>query len=117
MNATFFGLAVVSALSPKLLGVDLLLMNSRRRNLMFGCFLLGGMGIALVVGLLDVLVLHADAIETQGSISAGLDLALGTILVAVGTLIATDRLHGRRTSGRTGHGQVPKEDGWAQRRS
>ena len=46
MNATFFGLAFLSALNPKLLGVDLLLMNNQRRILMFVCFLLGAMGVA-----------------------------------------------------------------------
>ena len=76
MNATFFVLAFLAALNPKLLGVDLLLMNNQRRILMFLCFLLGGMGVALTVGLLDVLVLHATAIKTQVSVSAGLDVAL-----------------------------------------
>ena len=33
---------------------------------MFACFLLGGMGLALAIGLLDVFVLHADAIVTRG---------------------------------------------------
>ena len=33
---------------------------------MFACFLLGAMGLAVTVGLLDVLVLHADAIMTFG---------------------------------------------------
>jgi hypothetical protein len=63
---------------------------------MFVCFLLGGMGMSLTVGLLDVLVLQADAISTQGSVSVGLDLVLGVPLVAVGVLVATGRLHGRR---------------------
>jgi hypothetical protein len=87
MNATFFGLAFLAALNPKLLGVDLLLMNSRRQVLMFVCFLLGCLGVALAVGLLDVLVLQADAIKTQGSVSAGLDLALGVPLLAIGALV------------------------------
>ena len=116
MNATFFGLALLSALNSKLLGVDLLLMNNRRRGVMFVCFLLGGMGFALAIGLLDVLVLHADAIATQGSISVGLDVALGVLLVAVGALVATDRVRGpHRASARAGHGQEPKKNGWAQR--
>jgi hypothetical protein len=36
--------------------------------------------VCLTVGLLDVFVLHADAIKTQGQASAGLDLALGVPL-------------------------------------
>jgi Sap, sulfolipid-1-addressing protein len=120
MNATFFGLAFLAALNPKLLGVDLLLMNMRRQILMFVCFLLGGMGVALAVGLLDVLVLQANAINTQVSVSAGLDVALGVPLLVIGALVATGRLHGRRRApAQAGHGQAPKKDPkkdeWAQR--
>jgi hypothetical protein len=118
MNATFFGLAFLAALNPKLLGVDLLLMNMRRRVLMFACFLLGGMGVALAIGLLDVLVLQANAIKTQVSVSAGLDVALGVPLLVIGALIATGRLHGRRRAPAQA-GQPPKKDPkkdeWAQR--
>ena len=44
---------------------------------MFACFLVGGMGLALPIGLLGVFVVHADAIQAQGSASTWLDLALG----------------------------------------
>ena len=88
MNAAFFGLAFVAALNPKLLAVDLLLIENQRPRSMFLCFLLGGMGMGLAVGLLDVLVLHADEIKTQGSASAGLDLALGVPLLILGILLA-----------------------------
>jgi Sap, sulfolipid-1-addressing protein len=116
MNAAFFGLAFLAALNPKLLGVDLLLIENARPRLMFMGFLLGGMGMSLAVGLLDVFVLQADAITTQGSVSAGLDLALGIPLVAVGVLVATGRLHGRRRApAPAGDAQPPKKDGWAQR--
>jgi hypothetical protein len=87
---------VLAALNPKLFAVDLLLMENARPRLMFVCFLLGGMGMSLTVGLLDVLVLQADAISTRGSVSVGLDLVLGVPVVAVGVLVATGRLHGRR---------------------
>lgn len=116
MNAAFFGLAFLAALNPKLLGVDLLMIENARPRLMFTGFLLGGMGMSLTVGLLDVFVLQADAISTQGSASAGLDLALGLPLVAVGVLVATGRLHGRRRApAKAGDAQPPKKDGWAQR--
>jgi hypothetical protein len=116
MNAEFFGLALLAALNPKLLGVDLLLIENARPRPMFVCFLLGGMGMSLTVGLLDVFVLQADAISTQGSASAGLDLVLGVPLVAVGVLVATGHLHGRqRAPAPAGGGQPPKKDGWAQR--
>ena len=93
MNAAFFGLACLAALNPKLLVVDLILAANKRPRLMFVCFLLGGMGLGLTVGLLDVLVLHIDAVKTQNHSSGGLDLALGIPLLAVGALLATDHLH------------------------
>src|SRR5262249_40982332 len=92
----FFGLAALAALNPKLLIVDLLLAGSQRPRAMFVCFLLGGMGLGLTVGLLDVLVLHADAIQAQNRASGGLDLALGIRWVAIGALLAADRLPRRR---------------------
>jgi Sap-like sulfolipid-1-addressing protein len=115
MNAAFFGLAFFAALNPKFLGVDLLLMQNARPRLMFLCFLLGGMGMALAIGLLDVFVLQADAVQTQGSVSAGLDLALGVPLLAIGVLVATGRLHGRRRAPVPAGDGGPSKDGWAQR--
>ena len=91
MNAEFFALAFLSALNPKLLALDLLLIENRRPLAMF-VLLLGGMTVALTVGLLDVLVFHADAIKAQGTVSAGVDLALGLLLLAAGALLATGRL-------------------------
>src|SRR5437016_14597488 len=98
MNAEFFALAFIAALNPKLLALDLLLIENRRPRAMFLSLLLGGMTVALTVGWLDVLVFHADAIESQGRVSAGVDLALGVLLLAGGCLLATGRLHGRRTA-------------------
>src|SRR5450755_1910296 len=90
---------------------------------MFLCLLLGGLTVALTIGLLDVLVLHADALKAQGTVSAGVDLAVGLLLLAVGGLLATGRLHGRRKApapaedGQPEKGDVQPEekDGWAQR--
>ena len=96
MNAEFFALAFASALNPKLLALDLLLIENRRPRAMFLCVLLGGMTVALTIGLLDVLTVHADAISHQGKASAGVDLAIGLLLLVVGMLLATGRLHGRR---------------------
>src|SRR6185436_8959266 len=89
MNAEFFALAFISALNPKLLALDLLLIENRRPRAMFLCLLLGGMTVALAIGLLDVLVFRADAIKAQGTVSAGVDLALGLLLLAAGALLAT----------------------------
>jgi hypothetical protein len=119
MNAEFFALAFRSALNPKLLALDLLLIENRRPRAMFLCLLLGGMTVALTIGLLDVLVFHADAIKAQGTVSAGVDLALGLVLLAAGGLVATGRLHGRRKApvpaGDGQPGKEEKKDGWAQR--
>ena len=119
MNAEFFALAFLSALNPKLLALDLLLIENRRPRAMFLCLLLGGMTVAATIGLLDVLVFHADAITHQASVSAGVDLALGLLLLAVGALLATGRLHGRRKApvpaGDGSPDNPEKKDGWAQR--
>ena len=119
MNAEFFALAFLSALNPKLLALDLLLVENRRPRAMFLCVLLGGMTVALTIGLLDVLAFHADAIKAQGTVSAGVDLALGLLLLIAGALLATGRLHGRRKApvpAGDGPPEKPeKKDSWAQR--
>ena len=118
MNAEFFALAFTAALNPKLLAIDLLLIENRRPRAMFLCLLLGGMAVALTIGLLDVLTIHADAITTQGKVSAGVNLAIGLLLLAAGGLLATGRLHGRRKAPPAGGGppgKPEKKDGWAKR--
>ena len=116
MSAELLALAVFAALNPKLLAIDLLLIENRRPRAMFLCLLLGGMTVALTIGLLDVLTVHADAIKSQGTVSAGVDLALGLLLLAVGGLLATGRLHGRRQAPvQAGNRQPRKRDGWARR--
>ena len=120
MNAEFFALAFFAALNPKLLAVDLLLVENRRPRAMFLCVLLGGLTVGLTVGLLDVLVFHADAINSQKTVSAGVDLALGLLLLAAGALVATRRLHGRRKAPVPAGDGLPEEqekkekkkDGW-----
>jgi hypothetical protein len=119
MNAEFFALAFFAALNPKLLAIDLLLIENRRPRAMFLCLLLGGMTTALTIGLLDVLTVHADNISSQGKVSAGVDLALGLLLLVLGALLATGRLHRRqRTPVPAGTGapeKAEKKDSWAQR--
>jgi hypothetical protein len=117
MKAAFFGLAVLAALNPKMLIIDLTLITNQRPRPMFLCFLLGGMGLGITVGLVDVFVLHLDAIKTQNHASGGLDLALGVPLLIAGALLATDRLHLRRRRAHPPPGQKPpsKLQGWAVR--
>jgi len=96
VNAEFFALAFTAALNPKLLALDLLLIENRRPRAMFLWVLLGGMTVAVTIGLLDVLTVHAIAISSPGKASAGVDLALGLLLLVAGGLLATGRLHGRQ---------------------
>jgi Sap-like sulfolipid-1-addressing protein len=121
MNAEFFVLAFTAALNPKLLAIDLLLIENRRPQAMFLCVLLGGFTVGMTVGLLDVLVFHLDAISSQKTVGAGVDLALGLVLLAAGALVAAGRLHGRRKQpvpaggGQPDTPQKEKKDGWAER--
>ena len=119
MNAEFFALAFLAALNPKLLALDLLLIENQRPRMMFLSVLLGGMTVALTIGLLDVLVFRADAIKHQASVSAGIDLALGLFLLTAGALLATGRLHGRRKvpvpAGAGPPDKPEKKDSWARR--
>ena len=117
MNAAFFGLAGLAALNPKLLVVDLILATNRRPRPMFLWFLLGGMGLGITVGLVDVFVLHLDAIKTQNHVSGGIDLALGVPLLIVGALLATNHLHIHRRRPHTPLKQKPpsKLQTWAGR--
>jgi Sap, sulfolipid-1-addressing protein len=121
MNAEFFVLAFTAALNPKLLAIDLLLLENRRPRTMFLCVLIGGLTVGITIGLLDVLAFHLDAIHSQKTVSAGVDLALGLLLLAAGGLVATGRLHARRKqpvpAGSDQPDKPPKEkakkDSWA----
>jgi hypothetical protein len=116
MNAAFFGLAALSALNPKLLIVDLILATNQRPRLMFMYFLLGGMGLGITVGLLDVFVVHLDAITRQNHASGGLDLALGVALAIVGALLATNHMHIHRQPQSPPRQKAPsKLESWAVR--
>ncbi len=81
--------------------------------------LLGGLTVGITIGLLDVLVFHLDAISSQKTVSAGVDLAVGLLLLAVGALVATGRLHARRkapvsaSDGQPGKPEKDKKDSWA----
>jgi hypothetical protein len=118
MNAEFFALAVVAALNPKLLALDLVVIENQRSRAMFLCLLFAGMTVALTIGLLDVLVAHADVITAQGKASAGVDLALGLVLLAGGGLLAsgrTHRLHRPATPAGTVRPDKPEKAGWTAR--
>jgi hypothetical protein len=111
MNAEFFALAFLAGLNPKLLALDLLLIENRRPRAMFLWLLVGGLTVGVTIGLLDVLVFHVDAINHQNSVSAGVDLALGLFLLTGGALVATGRLHGRRKAPVPATGGQPEKKG------
>ena len=122
MNAEFFALAFVAAVNPKLLALDLLLVENRRPRAMFLWLLIGGLTVGVTIGLLDVLVFHIDAINNQRSVGAGVDLALGLFLLVAGALVATGRVHGRRKPPVLAGDRQPDKpdkkagkDSWAQR--
>ena len=73
MNAGFFALAFTSALNPKLLALDLLIEN-RRPRAMFWCVLLGGMTVAVAIGLL---LLAVGALLATGRQQAPVPAATG----------------------------------------
>jgi Sap-like sulfolipid-1-addressing protein len=121
VNGEFFVLAFTAALNPKLLALDLLLIENRRPRAMFACILAGGLGVAIAIGLVDVLLVHADAVRSQGKVSAGVDLAVGLILLALGGLLLTGLLPRRPEAAVPAADREPakkkkeKGDGWAQR--
>ena len=73
------------------------------------------MTVALTIGLLDVLAFHADAIKAQGTVSAGIDLALGLFLLAAGALAARGRRKAPVPAGDQQPGTPEKKDSWAER--
>ena len=121
MTAEFFALAFSAALNPKLLALDLLLIENRRPRAMFVSILAGGMGLAVAIGLVDVLVVQASAVNHQKSVSAGVDLAIGVILLALGLLIIAGILPPHRKAHASARGsgapapKPEKGDNWAQR--
>lgn len=123
VNGEFFALAFAAALNPKLLAIDLLLIDNRRPRAMFASILAGGLSMAIAVGLVDVLVVQADTVNKQKSVSAGVDLALGLILLIIAVLLVTGLplLRRRRRAAtaaaptKTKTKAKAKGNGWAQR--
>jgi hypothetical protein len=116
MNGTFFALAFSTVLNPKLFAIDLILIANRRPRMMFACFLIGGIGLNVTIGLLDVLVFQADAVSSQGSVSAAVQLGLGLVLLAAAALIATGRPRRRqKASAPSGAAEPEQRESWADR--
>jgi hypothetical protein len=118
MTGMFFALAFIAAANPKLLALDLLLIDNRRPRAMFTSILAGGMAIAVTIGLIDVLAVHADTVKAQRKVSAGVDLGLGLLLLVFGSLVMTGllaRAWARRpqSANRTAGKQKESGDSWA----
>jgi hypothetical protein len=92
MNGMFFALAFIAAANPKLLALDLLLVENRRPRAMFASILAGGIATGVTIGLLDVLLGGSTTTNSQRDPSVGVDLALGLILLVIGGLIMTGLL-------------------------
>jgi Sap, sulfolipid-1-addressing protein len=120
VNAAFFALAFTAALNPKLLAIDLLLVENRRPRAMFVSILAGGIATGVTIGLIDVLIVHADRIKSLGKPSAAVDLVLGLILLGLGVLVLTGavtRLRATRQArrGRPKKAKIDSGDSWATR--
>ena len=118
VNAGFFALALASALNPKLLAIDVLLARNRRRRAMFLAVLLAGVGVAVTIGLVDVLVVRASStIAAQRRASSAVDLALGTLLLIIGAWVLIRKLRQRRASSPMAGTQPrrAKKNGWTER--
>ena len=120
MNGEFFVLAFTAALNPKLLALDLLLIENRRPRAMFACILAGGLGVAIAIGFVDVLFVHADAVKSQGKVSAGVRPGGRPDLACTGRHAADRRAARRRKAalaadGPPGKRKKEKGEGWAQR--
>lgn len=120
MTGMFFALAFIAAANPKLLALDLLLIDNRRPRAMFAWLLTGGIATAVTIGLIDVLAAHPDTVKHQRSISAGVDLGLGLLLLVFGGLVMTGllaRAWARRpqSAKRAARKQKEPGDSWAVR--
>jgi hypothetical protein len=99
MSAEFFALALIAAVNPSLLGVDLVLLMNRRPRAMLLCVLLGGLGIAITIGLIDVLLIRANFVKSESGLGPGAQVAIGVLLLCAGTLLMFGNPFTRRSSG------------------
>jgi Sap, sulfolipid-1-addressing protein len=96
VTAEFFVLALAAAVNPSLLAVDLGLVVNQRPRAMFVAVLLGGLAMAVAVGLVYVLVLRFSLGIDASGLGGGAHLALGIVLLALAWALFTRRLPRRR---------------------
>jgi hypothetical protein len=87
MTAEFFILALTAAVNPSLVGVDLAVLMNRRPRAMLLCVLLAGVGIAIAIGLIDVLLIRANFVKGESGLGPGARVAIGLLLIGAGLLL------------------------------
>jgi hypothetical protein len=121
VNAMFFALAFIAAANPKLLAIDLLLIENRRASAMFASILGAGIVTGMAAGLIILLALPASAYQGERKASAGVDLALGLLILLIGALLMTGSLTRMWERARSGRPAKPTDKrrrfgaDWAQR--
>jgi hypothetical protein len=95
-----FAIAVVSALDAGLLTASLVMLGRPQPARQLGAYLIGGMGLSIVFGILIVLALHGTNLLT-GREQSILDVVAGALLLVVAVAVGSGRQlqwHPRRTS-------------------
>ena len=125
MNAEFFALAFLAAVNPKLLALDLLLIENRRPRAMLW-LLVGGLVVGVTIGLLDNSSSTSMRSMTKGRSARASTSPSACSCSSAAHWSPTGRVHGRRKApvpagdrppGKPGKPENKKEkkDSWAQR--
>ena len=98
-----FVLAVVSALDAGLLTAAVVMLGRPRPDQQLLAYLVGGMGLSILFGVVIVLALHGSKLlrEPSRSTSGVIEVVAGALLIAVAILVRSGRKvqwHPRRTS-------------------
>jgi hypothetical protein len=89
--AQVFVFAVVAALDAGLLAAAVVLLGRPRPARQLLAYLIGGMGLSIVFGLVIVLALHGTKLQLHRSTQAVIELAAGTLLVVVAVAVGAGR--------------------------
>jgi hypothetical protein len=95
-----FALAALASLDAGLLTAAVVLLGRPRPARQLLAYLIGGMGLSIVFGLLIVLALHGSKLRLHRSTQAVIELAVGALLIVVALAAASGRKvqwHPRRT--------------------
>ncbi len=98
-----FAIAAVSALDAGLLAAAVALLGRPRPARQLGAYLLGGMGLSIIFGLVIVLALHGSTLRIGTSTQGVIEVAAGGLLVGVAIAVLAGRRlqwHPRRTNNR-----------------